>query len=192
MQPVNVRKLDQARQLVYAEVYSPMSLDTGDEFMRADEIEAMAHRFMAEQRMYQIDVEHNRELVDAVVVESFIARAGDPLFTEGAWVVCIHIRSTELWGQVLSGDINGLSMDAMVVKENTQIELEVPEYLKGVTSEDGGHSHEYTVRFDDEGNFLGGETNVVNGHSHKIVRGTATQIAGSPPHSHRYLLEIDQ
>jgi hypothetical protein len=184
--------LDQAKQLIYAEVYSPMSLDSGNEFMRADQIEAMAHRFLANQRGAQIDVEHDNGLVDAVVVESFIARAGDPLFTAGAWVVAIHLKDAALWQMALDGDINGLSMEAMVVRQESQLDIEVPEYIVGETSDELDHVHTYTVRFDDEGNFLGGETNEVNGHFHRIMRGTVTQDAGSPAHRHKYLLELPQ
>src|SRR4051812_1507718 len=88
---VDIKKTDDERQLVYGEVYIPMVPDTHGDFMTAPNIEKAAHDFLRRGNVKSIDTEHNLDDNGSEVVESFIARSGDPDFIEGAWVVGVHI-----------------------------------------------------------------------------------------------------
>lgn len=182
---VPIKKTDTAKQIVMGEVYIPNQLDSQGEFMTAEGIESAAYSFMRKSQMDAVDHEHDLKASGADVVESFIARKGDPDFTEGAWVVAVHVTG-EQWDQVLKGEINGFSMYGQARREERTIEIEVPDdgVVKGDTFDTEGHVHKFTVRVDDQGNFLGGSTDEVDGHSHTISKGTATDtVAG---HAHRY------
>lgn len=179
------KKEETKKRLIWAEVYAPDRPDSDGEFMRAPEIEKMAYKFMKDKQLEAIDSQHaqvNEE--GCCVVESFIARKGDPDFIEGAWVVCIHVNNDDLWEKVEKGEINGLSMEAMVVREEQDVELEVPPILSGLTQKSEDHEHEFLVSYSDEGTFKGGRTTTVNGHFHVIKRGTITEEADG--HTHRF------
>lgn len=183
---MQIKKADQYKQIVYGEVYAPGVPDSDGEYMTEETIEKMAHAFMRKSRLQQIDTNHNNTLVPgAMVVESFIARKGDPDFIPGSWVAGVHIPDQATWGQVLSGEINGFSVEALVVKRpNQPIELELPPVITGKTEKVQDHVHEFFVSYDDHGLFQGGRTDTVNGHSHHIRRGTLTEQAEG--HSHRF------
>ena len=182
---VSICKTDEDRQLAYGEVYIPMIPDSQGDFMTEIEIEKMAHRFMKNQLLYGVDTEHDMADNGSVVVESFIAREGDPDFMKGAWVAAIWVPD-ELWPLVKSGELGGFSMYGGGERIPTMITIEVPDdgIMKGETSEMEDHFHKFTLRFDEVGNFLGGETNTVNGHAHKITKGTVTDKEDD--HRHRF------
>lgn len=171
-------------QIVYGEVYPPDRMDAQGEFMRADEIRKMAHEFVRSKMTDQIDVMHDNTLVPCHIVESFIARKGDPDFLEGSWVIGMHIPDAGLWDRVLKGEINGFSMEAMVSRIPVDCEVDVPNSISGSTSKSEGHTHTFAVKYDDNGKFMGGETSVTNGHSHAILAGTHTERTEG--HSHRF------
>ena len=171
--------------LVYGEVYAPDRPDAQGEFMRAEEIQKAAHNFIAQGRVKKIDVMHDNKIVEGpCIVESFIARKGDPDFIEGSWVIGMHIPNEDLWQAIKKGDINGFSMEAMVTRHDTNAEMDVPPVVSGMTSKSDDHVHKYYVTYDDNGAFKGGTTDFVQGHTHAIVAGTHTQTVGG--HSHRF------
>jgi hypothetical protein len=177
------------KRLIFSTVYAPNRPDADGEFMVADEIEAMAHRFAKKGDMHCVDVFHDNKNTSCAVVESFIARKGDPDFIEGAWVVGIHIPDDDLWDMVKKGEINGLSMEALVVREEREVTLNIPPIVSGMTtkSESGvEHEHKFYVAYDDDGKFLGGRTDMVEGHVHVILAGTITEEAGDTAHRHRF------
>ena len=183
---VQIKKLDSARQMIWAEVYVPMVPDSQGDFMSAQEIEQAAHNFMRGQRMYNIDTEHNLQKNESCVIESFIARPGDPEFVPGSWVVGIHIVDPAQWAAVEKGEINALSMYGSGAREDALIEIEIPDdgIIKGDTQDFGGHKHQFFMQFDADGRILKGFTDEVNGHSHVIKGGTITDV--SQGHAHRY------
>lgn len=107
---VAFKKVDEAKRIVYGEVYVPNERDAHGHWMSAEEIEKMAHNFLAKLRVYQVDKQHDEEPDEGVIVESFIARPGDPDFTPGAWVVATKILRDETWEAILRGEITGYSM----------------------------------------------------------------------------------
>lgn len=108
---IAIKKADTQKRIVYGEVYVPNERDAHGHWMTAEEIEKMAHRFMEQLRLTQIDKNHDREPDEGVVVESFIARPGDPDFTPGVWVLATKILNDDTWQAILDGEIASYSME---------------------------------------------------------------------------------
>ncbi len=182
---VSISKVDADKQLAYGAVYMPMIPDSQGDFMTVEEIEKMAHRFMKDGLLRGIDTQHDLSDNGSIVVESFIVRKGDPDFIEGSWVAAVWVPD-DIWPLVKSGELGGFSMYGKGERIPTMITIEVPDdgILKGMTEEMDDHDHRYVLRFDDEGNFLGGETSMVDGHSHTITKGTVTEEEDG--HRHRF------
>ena len=185
---VNIRKTDTKLQIVFGEVYAPNVPDSQGDFMLAHDIRKMAHNFVRSLKMRKVDVNHDNEPLEASVVESFIATEEDKIYLTGAWVVGIKIDDDEIFKKVEEGEINGFSMEARVVPIEQEVILEIPPVIKGETlvnlDEETGHTHKFDIRFNQDGEFMGGETDEVDGHKHLILRGTSTEKADG--HSHRY------
>jgi|Cruoilmetagenom7_1024161.scaffolds.fasta_scaffold01557_2 hypothetical protein len=179
-----IRKTDDELQIVYGEVYAPNVPDVHGEFMTPVEVRKMAHRFMSKGILEAIDTNHDNELNGSMIVESFIARVDDPIFISESWVIGMHVPDDDMWLKIKDGEINGFSIEALVHLDERIVELEIPEVLKGDTSDVDGHVHKFEVRFDGEGNFVGGKTSLVDGHRHSILRGTVTEETNG--HTHRY------
>jgi len=185
------KALNEDQQLVFAEVYAPNRPDSDGEFMDVAGVRDAAYRFMKAMKLDSIDSHHNNKLVDGCcIVESFIARKGDPHFIEDAWVVGMHIDNTEMWNKIKKGEINGFSMEAMVTKSTVQVQMDIPPIIQGRTMDVEGHSHSFSVAYDEAGKFLGGRTDVVDGHSHVIKRGSLTEPALNHTHRFSYLDDL--
>ena len=173
--------------IVWAEVYLPDVPDTDGDYMDAETIQKMAHDFMRNLALKNIDVMHDGNFIDgAGVVESFIARKGDPDFIEGAWVVGVHVADDETWKKIKNQELNAFSLEAITKQRPAQIEMEIPPVISGITTKNEDHEHEYFVTYGPNGEFLGGQTNVIDGHKHLIKRGTVTEEGGDPKHWHRF------
>jgi hypothetical protein len=182
---IEFKKLDGEEQIVFGEVYAPGFPDSQGDFMTPDEIRKMAYGFMRKGLVSNIDTNHSRSPNGSYVVESFIARDDDPIFIPGSWVIGVKVPDAAVWQMVKSGELNGFSLDGMGLRTPTTFEIEMPELLEGETDQVGNHRHAFAVKFDDAGNFLGGETSPgPDGHVHTIVRGTVTEP--SLGHSHRF------
>ena len=116
---VEIKKSDDEKQIAYGEVYVPEQRDTDGNWMTAATIEKMAHDFMENLRNTHIDKNHDGETDKGTVVESFIVRKGDPDYTEGAWVVGVHVQDKDIWDQVKKGELTGFSIggEAQLVEE---------------------------------------------------------------------------
>lgn len=182
---VSIKKFDEEQQLVYGEVYAPGFPDSQGDFMTRDEIQKMAHEFMRKGLVTKIDVQHTRKESGCYVVESFIARDDDTVFIPGSWVMGVKIPDGEVWALVKSGELNGFSLDGMGIRVDTLLEIEMPEMITGETDNAEGHKHKFFVKYDQDGNFLGGMTDQApDGHWHRILRGTITEDASG--HGHRF------
>jgi hypothetical protein len=182
---VSIKKLDKDEQVVFGEVYAPGFPDSQGDFMSPDEIKKMAYNFLRKGITSNIDLNHSETPSGCYVVESFIARDDDPVFIPGSWVMGVKVPDAATWSLVKSGELNGFSLDGFGVRTPTTYTIEMPELLKGETIEASNHSHAFTVRYDQKGNFLGGCTNPgPDGHIHKIERGTVTEPTNN--HSHRF------
>lgn len=181
----DVKLASEEKRIVWAEVYVPNIPDSDGDFMDSESVEKAAYGFMKDLNLKQIDVQHSNDLVPgASVVESFIARKGDPDFIEGAWVVGVHVPDDATWSQIKKGEINGFSLEALVKGEDVELEIDIPPVLSGRTSTSSNHDHQFFVTYDPEGNLVGGRTDLVDGHYHLIKRGTITEKEAD--HDHRF------
>lgn len=182
---VSVKKLDHEQQLVFGEVFAPGFPDSQGDWMTEESIQKMAHEFLRQGRVNKIDVQHSQQESGCYVVESFIARKGDPDFIPGSWVLGVKVPNPELWALVKSGELNGFSLDGFGIRVDTVLELDIPDILEGETDFAQGHKHKFFAKFDSAGHFLGGQTGPgPDGHVHTISRGTITEEAKG--HSHRF------
>lgn len=177
------KKSDEELQIVWAELYIPEVPDSEHDFMTREEIMKMSYSWMAKGITRCVDIEHNCENTDSVVVESFIARKNDPDFIEGSWVCGIHIPDKKLWESVKKGEYNGFSMYGWA-KRGEEYEIEVPSEVVGVTKAENGHTHNFSVAYGPKGEFIGGTTDDAAGHYHVIRRGTVTEEANG--HAHKF------
>lgn len=170
-------------QVVYGEVYAPNRLDAHNEFMTAEEIRKAAWSFAKKGINKRIDVQHDNKVVANVeVVESFIARDDDPDFLAGSWVLGVHVDDDAIWEKILKGELNGFSMEALVRRFTSDVELDFPDVLTGQTTESRGHVHTFEISYDEKGKLIGGRTNEVEGHYHEIRAGTVTEVTEEHRH----------
>lgn len=143
---------------------------------------------------FGIDINHDQVDVQgthAYIIESFIARPGDPDFIEGAWVVAMKIPDEATWQRVLDGDLNGYSFEALCTLQPIMFQNLRNRQVQGLTEPDpyDGHQHEYVVLLDIFNRPVAGGTVESDNHSHTISSHTVTDIAqtsGGRKHSHRY------
>lgn len=97
----------------YGVVYAPDQEDAHGDTANADTIRKAQAEFMREGRLKNIDTEHSFTSEMAYVAESWLVRKGDPLFPdepEGSWAVGIQIGDPDLWKQLKSGELTGISL----------------------------------------------------------------------------------
>jgi len=97
----------------YGVVYAPDQEDAHGDTADADTIRKAQAEFMREGRLKNIDTEHSFTSEMAYVAESWLVRKGDPLFPdepEGSWAVGIQIGDPDLWKQLKSGELTGISL----------------------------------------------------------------------------------
>lgn len=179
-----IKKSDDELQIVWGEVYAPDVIDSQGDYMNRAEILKMSYRWMAKGDVKCVDIDHDLQRTNAVVVESFIARKGDPDFIEGAWVVGVHVPDPDMWQRVKKGELNGFSMYGKATRSD-QHDLLIASEVQGMTKAESGHSHNFSVAYDDNGEFIGGKTDEVDGHFHVIRRGTLTEPA-EDGHVHKF------
>lgn len=180
-----IKKIDGEQQIIFAEVYAPNIPDSQSHYMSALEIEKTAHNFMKNMRLKKVDSEHDFEESGNYLVESFIARKGDPTFIPGSWVVGIKIEDKNQWEEIKNNDFNGLSLAGMARTADTvELELEVPDLLKGDTHENNNHKHVFSITLSEDGKISSGSTDIVDNHSHDIKKGVVTEDFNG--HSHRF------
>ena len=132
---VDFKKNDAEQGVVYGIVYAPDEVDTQGEFASADEIKRAAYNFMKRSDLrYCIDVNHNFNIADAYICESWIVKSKDEFFgEEGAWAVGIKIEDEELRDMVKNGTITGLSMyGSGVIKAQDKTEIEKNGFLSAL------------------------------------------------------------
>lgn len=180
-------KIDEEKRMVTGEVYAPFVIDSHGDMMLPEDIELMAHRFLEFcNTSKSVDTNHTRKTESCVVVESWIAKANDPTYNEGAWIATVRVDDDALWNGVKSGEFNAFSFDVMAYKKNAVVEVLINPVSVGETEETNGHTHLFFARMNDDGKVVSGRTSTVNGHAHTITRGTATEITDG--HKHRFFV----
>ena len=125
----SLQKADAELQIVWAEVYVPNIPDSQGDFMSAETIREMAYTFLKNNYLTHVDVNHNNVLSGASVVESFIAREGDPDFVPHSWVVGVHVPDPALWEDIKTGKLNGFSLEGMSMKEQKTVVMNIPDKM---------------------------------------------------------------
>jgi hypothetical protein len=188
---VAFKRVKSDRQIAYGEVYAPMDVDTHGEFMTAHDIESLAHKFMLKMLSKNIDVNHDNNSGRASAVESFVARASDPDFTPGAWVLGVKVFDSQLWSRIKSGEITGFSMQARVRQIPMVVDMEdlAEDQYRGRVNAGGddGHTHDFWVLIDRKGNAVAGQTSEgPDGHIHIIRENNRTD----PYLDHRHTFDM--
>ena len=109
----DLAKADDELQRVYGIVYAPDRVDTdGDYIDDPAVIRKAADDFMRHDRNQSVDTNHSFDSEDGVyVAESWIVKEGDPMFDQpGAWAVGIQVHNSDVWRQVKTGELTGLSL----------------------------------------------------------------------------------
>lgn len=182
------------KRIIYAPVYTPFRVDTDGEAMAPAEVEKMAHDFLSKGRFDCIDTQHDEIKNGCLVVESFVARKGDPDFVPGEWVLGVKIVSDAIWSKVQKGELNGFSFgsDNIPTRMGFIVDLLQPIAGIGTTEKAGGplpeHDHEVIIEFTDDARIIPTETAEILGHTHPILRGTATEIVMD--HAHGIAMEL--
>jgi len=178
---------DAKEQIVEGEVYAPYVIDSHGDMMLPEDVKQMCHLWSTMRNSNKIDLMHDNVLVDAHTVESYIAKAHDPEYREGAWVMATKINDAHIWGLIEQGVYSGYSFEAKVFIEDAVIEYDLIKHHFGFTTENDGHDHTFFVEVDEMGKVIGGQTSEDDDHFHLIKAGTATQRKDG--HSHRFFLK---
>ncbi len=177
-------------QIVMAEVLIPDTPNTEGDIFTREAVRGFAHQFMMTGLNAKVgnDIEHdNVDVTGKVyVVESFIAREGDPHFIEGSWVIAMWINDDEIWQRILDNDLNGFSFESLVGMTPVIVENLRPRIITGITAPDliDGHTHTYLITVDAVNKPTKGMTGETDGHWHNITRHTITDATNG--HTHRF------
>lgn len=184
----------QFEQVVLAELLVPHVPNSWGDIYTPEAIKEFCYTFS--QKGFGLDVDHDNVDVTGtgyIIVESFIARAGDPDFIEGSWVIGVKINDSAIWERVLDGTLNGFSFEASVFMIPVDLTYDNETWIvSGVTEPDpfDGHTHTYTVVLGPLNQVISGGTGVTDGHSHSITGATVTGEATG--HTHRYQVIEDE
>jgi len=106
------------KQILYCVVLEPDTEDLQGDVLSADEIEKVAHTYATDSRL--IGDGHRKQPdgtvvpADAQMVETFIApvdfESNGELIRKGSWVMAIRVNDVEMWNNVETGEIDGLSI----------------------------------------------------------------------------------
>ena len=113
---MQVIKIHEEQQVVRGVVLEPDVVDSQDDMITVQEIEAAAHNFMfqVQRESGGIDADHSDEMADAIVVESFLAPVefveGEQTIRKGSWVLAVKVFDDDLWKSVKSGDRTAFSI----------------------------------------------------------------------------------
>jgi hypothetical protein len=172
--------------IVMAELLIPNVPNCFGDIYTQEAIKEFVEQFAAQG--HGLDINHDEVDVTGdklLLVESFIARPGDPDFVEGSWVVGLKILDDDVWQKVIDGELNGFSYGAECLMTEVIIDNLAPRSVEGVTEAYlvDGHTHTYFVMLDELNNIVAGGTGITDGHSHTISRNTKTGETNG--HTHR-------
>lgn len=97
----------------------------GEEFyvmFTADTIEKMANKFMREQRTFDISLNHEKDVTDCYLVESFLINKERGIcpkefqdVEDGSWVISVKIDNPDVWNEVVNTDVKGFSIETQMI-----------------------------------------------------------------------------
>jgi hypothetical protein len=184
---VKITKTDKIHKVVKGIVYTAGDVDTDGETLSKDDVQKACWNFLAQRKEKNIDIQHDWQQSGCYVVESYMTEKDDPNFPENSWVMAVKCTD-EIFEKVVHGDLNGFSFGGYSEKFVQRVMLEIAKQIMGETNENlnkdiiPAHKHNFILWYDNNGKLVKGHTDTVNGHSHTITHGTATDI--SVAHSH--------
>lgn len=113
---IGIAKTDVIKRIIIGAVYIPYdenddsTIDSHGHAALAEDIEKAAYGFMKDMNNYNIDEQHNFVSGYGYVVESYLAKSGDPLFPEGTWVMGVKVTEDDTWSKIEKGEITGFSL----------------------------------------------------------------------------------
>lgn len=117
---LEIVKIDKDRHLVYGVFLVPEKADHDGDVISVDDVEKVAHDFMAEYRA--IDEMHKKETIEADIVESCLAWQDGLDFhgktlSKGTWFGTVKIHDDEVWKKIVNGQYKGFSVRISGVRE---------------------------------------------------------------------------
>lgn len=176
--------------LAFGEVLVPDTPNVYGDFHTKESVRQFAYGFMINGFGIDKNHDHSDQTGGVRIIESFLAQPDDPRgFTEGSWVVGIYVLDDQLWDDILTGEINGYSYEALVSSLGVIAEVESIREVYGETfpGVDDGHTHKFWVRLDVNGRVIaGGTLPDSTGHEHVIAKTTYTNFDDAETHRHRF------
>lgn len=178
---------------VWGVVYPSMRVDTQKDGAEPGDVEKACHQWMAKGIVKNIDIYHERQKIDAAVVENFFTRKGDPDFPQEQWVVAVQINDADVCDAVRKGELNGFSLDGEAFSETVIAKVIHPVKSIGTTELSldeepfPPHTHDADVAWNDDGRMIPTFTGVTFAHKHEMKSPTATGITAD--HAHRTIFD---
>lgn len=87
-----------------------------------DTIDKMMQKFMKEQRLFDISLDHNQDVRDCYLIESFIINKDRGIcpkefsdVEDGSWIISVKIENPDVWNKICSGEVNGFSIETEMI-----------------------------------------------------------------------------
>ena len=87
-----------------------------------DTIEKMMQKFMKEQRLFDISLDHNQDVRDCYLIESFIINKERGIcpnefsdVEDGSWIISVKIENKDVWDKICSGEVKGFSIETEMI-----------------------------------------------------------------------------
>ena len=87
-----------------------------------DTIDKMMQKFMKEQRLFDISLDHNQDVRDCYLIESFIINKERGLcpkefsdVEDGSWIISVKIENQDVWNKICSGEVKGFSIETEMI-----------------------------------------------------------------------------
>ena len=87
-----------------------------------DTIDKMMQKFMKEQRQFDISLDHNKDVRDCYLIESFIINKERGIcpnefsdVEDGSWIISVKIENQDVWNKICSGEVKGFSIETEMI-----------------------------------------------------------------------------
>ena len=87
-----------------------------------DTIDKMMQKFMKEQRLFDISLDHKQDIKDCYLIESFIINKERGIcpnefsdVEDGSWIISVKIENQDVWNKICSGEVKGFSIETEMI-----------------------------------------------------------------------------
>ena len=85
-------------------------------------IDKMMQKFMKEQRLFDISLDHSQDVRDCYLIESFIINKERGIcpnefsdVEDGSWIISVKIENQDVWNKICSGEVKGFSIETEMI-----------------------------------------------------------------------------